>query len=214
MQAAGENAHPHRPSFRAQCLRAVNWGFYDLGLPVTKYIFYGILVATTIFLAVPASFVAAYLGNPGLLSYGSTVLLGAAMYVCSVGHIPVVAALIAMGANPGVALTFLLSGVATNLPELVSISRLLRLRVALLYAGGLICVSVLAGILVNVLPVDVKAVLATQEPNPAAGIARSITIVVPDALARGSAFFILALGAWSASLSLYEMLLTAFRRKR
>jgi hypothetical protein len=182
----------------------VKWGFCDLGLPVTKYIFWGILVATSIFAAIPHSFVAAHLGDPGLLSYGSTVLLGATLYVCSIGHIPVVAALIAMGANPGVALTFLLSGVATNFPELVSISRLLKVRVALLYAGGLICVSVLAGILVNVLPIAVQPALAVNEPGSAVSIAKSITIVVPDVIARGSAFFILALGAWSATMSLYK----------
>ncbi|MDO7204721.1 permease [Paraclostridium bifermentans] len=47
------------------------------------------------------------------------------MYVCAVGHIPFIAALVASGASPGIAITFLIAGAATNLPELISMYKVI-----------------------------------------------------------------------------------------
>lgn len=185
-------------SLSAKVRFALKWGFFDLGMGVTRFIFYGVLVATAIFVLLPHHLVSDYLGSPEMLSYGGSVLLGAVIYVCSVGHIPVVAALIAMGANPGVAMTFLLSGVATNLPELISISKLIRFKVALIYAGGLIITAIVVGMAVNFLLMPgFTPVYVIDESSTAITLAKNLNILIPRPLSAACASFILMLGVWS-----------------
>ena len=190
--------------YRKLCL-ALRWGFFDLGLSVGKYIFYGILLAAAIFTLIPQWFVADYLGDANVLSYGGSVLLGAAMYVCSVGHIPVVAALMAMGASPGVAIAFLLSGVATNLPELVSLSRLIKLRAAVVYAGGLIVASLITGMVVNaVLPPGAGVPRTVVESQNLLDLAHTVDVQPPQFLSVACAVLVFALGVWSAGRPLWS----------
>ncbi len=183
--------------FFAQSQKALRWGLFDLGFSVSKYILYGIMIAAFIFTIIPRWVIAKYLGEPNLLSYSGSVLLGTVMYVCSVGHIPVVAALMAMGASPGVAITFLLSGIATNLPELIAMSRLLKPRVALLYAGGLIFTSVLVGLAVNALLLpDFVPIYTVDESSNVIVLAKSMDLSPPNFLSQLCAVFVLGLGVW------------------
>lgn len=192
-------------SLLARIRFALKWGFFDLGIGVARFIFYGVLVATTTFVLLPHHLVSDYLGSPEVLSYGGSVLLGAVIYVCSVGHIPVVAALMAMGANPGVAMTFLLSGVATNLPELISISKLIRFRVALIYAGGLILTAMVVGMAVNALLMPgFTPVYAIDESGTAITLAKNLNIPIPRPLSAACAFFVLVLGLWSTLATFYN----------
>jgi uncharacterized membrane protein YraQ (UPF0718 family) len=43
------------------------------------------------------------------------------MHICAVGHILFISALDGLRRHPGVAVTFLMAGVAANLPELLSV---------------------------------------------------------------------------------------------
>lgn len=185
-------------TFITQSRKALHWGLFDLGLSVSKYIIYGIMIAALIFTIIPQWVIAKYLGEPNLLSYSGSVLLGTVMYVCSVGHIPVVAALMAMGASPGVAITFLLSGIATNLPELIAMSRLLKPRVALLYAGGLIFTSVMVGLAVNALLLpDFVPIYSVDESSNVIVLAKSMDLNPPNVLSQLCAVIVLGLGVWS-----------------
>jgi len=71
------------------------------------------------------------------------------IYVCAVAHIPLVATLLAAGAAPGAAVVFLLTGTATNLPELIALYKTIGRRVVLLYVGMLVGLSFLAGLAIN-----------------------------------------------------------------
>jgi uncharacterized membrane protein YraQ (UPF0718 family) len=130
-------------------LAGIEWGFRDLGVQVSKYVVPGILLAGLITAVVPASLIRRYLGNPGLVSIGGIALIAAVMYVCAVGHIPFIAALVACGAAPGVAVTFLMTGAATNLPELLSIYKLIGKRAAIIYNVGVVGMSLIAGYATN-----------------------------------------------------------------
>lgn len=99
--------------------------------------------------AFPASFIQKYLGNPSMLSLGNVAVLATVMYVCAVGHIPFVAALIASGASPGVAITFLMAGAATNVPELISIYKVIGKRSMIMYASIVASASLAVGFLTN-----------------------------------------------------------------
>jgi hypothetical protein len=130
-------------------LSGMEWGFRDLGVQVSKYVVPGILLAGLITAVVPSSLIQRYLGNPGLISIGGVALIGTVMYVCAVGHIPFIAALVARGAAPGVAVTFLMTGAATNLPELFSIYKLIGKRAAITYNVGVVGMSLIAGYITN-----------------------------------------------------------------
>ncbi len=136
-------------SLSSKLLSGLQWGFADLGVMVSKYVVPGMLLAGLITTIVPSSVIQHYLGNPGLLSIGGIALIGAVMYVCAVGHIPFIAALVASGAAPGVAVTFLMTGAATNLPELLSIYKLIGRRAAVIYNVGVVGISLIAGYITN-----------------------------------------------------------------
>ncbi|HHW41639.1 MAG TPA: permease [Syntrophomonadaceae bacterium] len=130
-------------------LAGLEWGFGDLGVQVSKYVIPGIILAGLITAVAPGSLIQHYLGNPGMISIFGIAVLGAILYVCAVGHIPFIAALVASGAAPGAAITFLMSGAATNLPELLSIYKLIGKRAAAIYSGGVVGLSMLVGYVTN-----------------------------------------------------------------
>jgi uncharacterized protein len=130
-------------------MTGLEWGIKDLGVMTGKYIVLGIIIAGVIIAAVPPEYVQRYLGNPGMISIMGIAILGAVMYVCAVGHIPLVAALVASGAAPGIAITFLMTGAATNLPELISIFKLIGRRAAVIYAVMLTGLSIAVGFFTN-----------------------------------------------------------------
>jgi uncharacterized membrane protein YraQ (UPF0718 family) len=142
-----EDASPM--SLTGKLMSGLQWGFGDLGLQVSKYVLPGMLLAGLLTTVVPAAAIQRYLGSPGLISIGGIALIGAVMYVCAVGHIPFIAALVASGAAPGVAVTFLMTGAATNLPELLSIYNLIGRRAAIIYNVGVVSISLIAGYITN-----------------------------------------------------------------
>lgn len=125
------------------------WGVFELGTMVGKYIVFGVLLAGILIVATPQHLIQGYLGSPGMISIFGIAVLGALIYVCAVGHIPFVAALVASGAAPGVAITFLMTGAATNLPELISIYKMIGKRAVLLYSGLVVLSSMVIGWLAN-----------------------------------------------------------------
>lgn len=155
------------------------WAITDLGVTVSKYVILGMLLAGFIAVAVPQGMIQDYLGNPGLISIIGITLLGAIMYVCAVGHIPFIAALVAAGAAPGVAITFLISGVATNLPEIISIYRMIGPRTVAIYTGTLVLASIGLGYLTNALMPDFVPFFDLSRGQGAIGAANSIIFEMP-----------------------------------
>jgi hypothetical protein len=118
---------------------------------VSKYVCLGMLLMGFIAVRVSPRLIRDTLGNPSLLSLTGVAMLGAVMYICALGHIPFIAMLVASGAAPGVAVTFLLAGVATNLPELLSLYRLIGWRTALLYFVLVSFGALASGVFVNLI---------------------------------------------------------------
>ncbi len=150
-QAAGQsapNAPPQKPLWE-RLKGGIRWGFSDLAVQTCRFILLGSLFAAVLLVVVPPSFIQQYLSSPRIISLLGITLLGAIMYVCALGHIPFIAALVTAGAAPGVAVTFLVSGVATNFPEMVSIWRLIGRRAVIIYTGTLVLFGLGAGYLTN-----------------------------------------------------------------
>mgnify|MGYP000338766771 CR=1 FL=1 len=127
----------------------LKWSAEFLGKKSCKYAVPGIVLAALLLTVVPTSFIQRYLSSPNMLSILGIVALSAVMYVCSVGHIPFIAALLGAGASPGIAVTFLIAGSATNLPGLISIYNLIGKRAAVIYCATLTVLSIIAGYLTN-----------------------------------------------------------------
>lgn len=175
-----------------------SYGFGDLGVTVSKYVAIGALSAGVLFALIPDTFIDRYLGDPGLISLFGISVLGATMYVCAVGHIPFIAATIAVGAAPGTAVTFLMAGAATNVPEFVMISKLIGKRTAIFYSVVVVLFALAAGWLTNILIGDGFVPFIDRER--AAGtiaIANWFIIEIPLWGQVASAVAVLGLGAWA-----------------
>lgn len=137
------------PSVLEKIVSGMRWSLTELSVTISKYTVSGMLIAAFIFNVVPQSFIQDYLGQPGFISLFGITVVAALMYVCAVGHIPFIAAIVASGAAPGVAITFLMAGAATNVPELLTLLRTIGKRAMLMYFGMVVVISNIVGYLTN-----------------------------------------------------------------
>lgn len=140
---------PQPPGFWQRVANALRWAFTDLGPTIAFYMAIGVLLAGLLAAFLPPSWTEAYLRESSLISLAAAGVLGASIYVCAVAHIPLVATLLAAGAAPGVSIVFLVTGTATNLPELIALYNTIGRRTVILYAVTLVCGAMLAGTAVN-----------------------------------------------------------------
>lgn len=127
----------------------LHWSFTELSVVISKFTVTGMLLAGLLFTIVPQNIIQTYLGNPGIISLLGITIVAALMYVCAVGHIPFIAAVVASGASPGVAITFLMAGCATNIAELLSIRKLIGKRAVIIYTISVILISETVGYITN-----------------------------------------------------------------
>ena len=159
----------------------MHWAMNDLALQVSRYVITGMLLGGFIMTAFPDSYIQKYLGNPSLISLGNIAILATVMYVCAVGHIPFIAALVASGAAPGVALTFLMAGASTNLPELISIYKAIGKRAAIMYATIVASAALVVGFITNklLMPGFVPAINFNMAEKSIESVNR-ITFLAPE----------------------------------
>lgn len=158
----------------------LKWSFDDLAVTVSKYVVIGMVCAGFITTVFPSSIIQKYLGNPGMISLGSVAVLACVMYVCAVGHIPFIAALVASGAAPGIAITFLLAGAATNLPELISIAKVIGKRAVRIYSLTLVISSMIIGYITNQLLMGDRFYVSTSSTGATIEMANSMLLTIPD----------------------------------
>ena len=127
----------------------LRWGLTDLGPTIALYMAIGVLLAGVIAAFLPPTWVGTYLRDSSGTALLAAGVLGASIYVCAVAHIPLVATLLAAGAAPGVAIVFLVTGTATNLPELIALYNTIGRRTVILYTTSLIVAAMGAGLVVN-----------------------------------------------------------------
>lgn len=174
-----------KPSFKKRFQGGMRWSFQELAFSISKYTVSGMLVAGLLFTVIPQEWIQRYLGEPGLVSLLGITVVAALMYVCAVGHIPFIAALVASGAAPGVAITFLMAGCATNIAELISIDRMIGRRAMLMYSVLVIAISEVAGYVTNVIFPDFEPVLDYDAVNHSISNANDLIIAFPEWLQYG-----------------------------
>ena len=169
-----------KPSFSQRMKSGLHWSFTDLAVVISKYTVSGMIIAGLLFVIVPQSAIQTYLGNPGIISLLGITVLAALMYVCAVGHIPFIAAVVASGAAPGVAITFLMAGCATNIAELLTISKTIGKRTVLIYSLTVLVISTIAGSAANILLPDFQPVLNYDAINHSIASANTLIVSFPD----------------------------------
>ena len=169
------------PSVWEKLKSGLRWSFTELSVTISKYTVSGMLIAGFLFTVVPQSFVQDYLGNPGMISLLGITVVAALMYVCAVGQIPFIAALVASGAAPGVAITFLMAGAGTNIPELLTISKTIGKRAMFMYFSMVVVISNLVGYLTNrLLMPGFNPVLDFDRTSHTIQQANKLIIALPD----------------------------------
>ena len=189
----------------ARVTRGLKWGLLDLGPSIGFYLAIGILVGALTTAVAPANWIKDYLGGGSLLGLLAIAVLGASLYVCAVAHIPLVASLLAAGAAPGAAIVFLVTGTATNLPELIALYHTIGKRTVVIYSVTLIVASFIAGLLVNAWLLPGFALSL----DPLRGL-EMITLggklqpSLSSAFVTGSAYLVTGLAAWGTWLRLKQ----------
>ncbi len=133
---------------QAKWRRVLRYGLITLPADIAGSLLLGLLVAALITALVPADALAPYLGG-GLMAMGAAVLVGAPLYVCATGSIPIAMGLLAAGASPGAVLAFLIAGPATNAATIAVTWNVLGRRTGLLYLLSVVVTAVGAGLLLD-----------------------------------------------------------------
>ena len=127
--------------------RVLKYAYFEMMQNIGGRLVIGLLVAALIQVAVPDEF---------FLHFGSQPLLAVPMYICSTGSIPVAAALMMKGLSPGAALVMLMAGPAVNLASILVVRKALGRQFTWIYLLVIVGFSILFGLLVNAVGIDVK----------------------------------------------------------
>jgi len=186
---------------------ALRWGFVDLGPTIAFYMTVGVVLSGLLAALLPEAWVDSYLRESTIVALLAAAVLGASIYVCAVAHIPFVAALLASGVAPGIAIVYLAAGTATNLPELVALYKTIGRRTVLVYTGTLVVGAMLFGMLVNawLMPGFAPALdpIASLE---LADLGQRLQPDVGSALTLANVLVLMVLAAWGTGRKLVSWL--------
>ena len=128
----------------------MKYAFGELWDDLAGWFMTGLVLAGLITVLIPDDLVTRFLGG-GLLAMMLMLLVGIPLYICATASTPVAAALILKGVSPGAALVFLLVGPATNIASLSVLLSILGKRAVAIYLVAIAAVSVLAGLVVDLI---------------------------------------------------------------
>ena len=126
-------------------VRAMRWGFWDLGSEVSIDLFFGLSLAALVVAFLPMQWIATWLGKQYFITIIYVVVVSIFVYTCAMPSIPVVQNLLLRGMTPGAGIAFLIAGPATNPGELIAIARNMGKPIAIYFTLGVIAVGITAG---------------------------------------------------------------------
>ena len=125
------------------------YGFVEIADDILFALLVGVALGGVLYLAIPGDLMASEYAR--WLSYPIMVIVGVPLYICASASTPIAAALVAKGFSPGAALIFLMTGPATNTGTIAIIMSQFGVRFASVYVSSVIAVTVVLGILIDVL---------------------------------------------------------------
>jgi uncharacterized membrane protein YraQ (UPF0718 family)/copper chaperone CopZ len=153
-QYGGEN-HQHcteaccaERGSRSIVWRSLSYGFITLPRDIGFALLMGVVIAGALAALVPDRQWQAYLGG-GVISILIMMGLGVPLYVCATASVPIAAGLIHLGASPGAALAFLISGPATNAATIATTWKTMGRRTAWLYLLTIAISAIVCGLLLD-----------------------------------------------------------------
>jgi hypothetical protein len=147
-QQSCEDECCHSAPKNNKLIRALRYGLVSLPRDIAKPLVVGLIIAAFISALVPNDFFAEKL-PAGLISMLVMMLLGIPVYVCATASVPIAAAMIMKGLDPGAAFVFLVTGPATNAAGIVMIWKMLGRRTALIYLLTVAGCALAGGLLLN-----------------------------------------------------------------
>ena len=171
------------PGFWDKIKSGMRWSFTELSVTICKYTVSGMLIAGLIFNVVPQSFIQDYLGQPGFVSLlGITRDCCTYVCVCSGTYSEFIAALCCQQERHlENAITFLMAGAGTNIPELLTISRMIGKRAMIMYFTMVVIISNVVGYLTNrLLMPGFTPVLDYNQTQHTISYANKMIISFPD----------------------------------
>ncbi len=121
-----------KPEARQGIRTALVYGFRTLPKDIAKPLLLGIGVSAVVSAVLPEGYFEGSFMD-GIWGMLVMMVCGIPIYVCATGSIPVAVSLIAKGVSPGAALTFLISGPATNTATVTTILAMLGRKVTAVY---------------------------------------------------------------------------------
>lgn len=198
LKSQNTNNYDDKTKWFIKLYHGILWGFNTLGIEISRFILFGTFLGTLLIIVIPQSFIMQYLSNPKLVSIIGITAIGCIMYVCALGHIPFIAALISAGASPGIAITFLITGVATNISEMISIFKLLGKRSLLIYIISMLLFGISIGYITNILLYDnFIPIFNLSNSKMQIEIANNMNIVFPQWFKNICAIAVLFMGLYS-----------------
>jgi copper chaperone CopZ len=140
---------------RGPLWRAIRYGLVVLPRDIGGALVLGVLIAGLIAALVPQGALEPYLGG-GMLAILLLMATGVPIYVCATGAVPIAAGFIHLGASPGAALAFLISGPATNAATITTVWKVLGRRTAIVYLLTVALVAFGSGLLLDRLDSTVR----------------------------------------------------------
>ena len=137
----------------------LRYAYFDMIQDIGLRLVIGLIVAALIQVLVPDEFFL-HFGSNALLQMLVILVVAVPMYICSTGSIPVAAALIMKGLSPGAALVMLMAGPAVNLASILVVRKALGARFTTIYLLVIVVFSILAGLLVNAIGINITPMVA------------------------------------------------------
>lgn len=134
--------------------RVLHYAFFEMMQDIGLRLFVGLILAALIQVVVPDEFFLRF-GSNALLQMLVILAIAVPMYICSTGSIPVAAALIMKGLSPGAALVMLMAGPAVNMASILVVRKSLGNRFTTIYLLVIIGFSILFGLLVNAIGLNI-----------------------------------------------------------
>ena len=125
------------------------YGFVEIADDILVALLFGLVLGGLLYLLLPTELLTHE--HARWASYPIMVLAGLPIYICASASTPIAAALVAKGLSPGAALVFLMTGPATNTGTIAIILSQFGGRFTSIYLGSVIAVTVMLGILVDLL---------------------------------------------------------------
>jgi len=133
-------------------LKALRYSFWVLPADIGKAMLVGLAIAAVLSAVIPDDFFSIYMtAGGGVLAMVIMMAAGIPMYVCSAASVPIAAALIAKGLNPGAAMVFLMTGPATNAAAITTLWSTLGKRTAVIYLISVVMTAFAAGIVLDMI---------------------------------------------------------------